>query len=87
VRHAQSEALDELEPTLRRLRALPGLREKSRGTFYRGSSAFLHFHEDPTGLHADVKLGADGFTRLRAQTAAERRALVRQVEEALSERT
>ena len=87
MRHARSEALDELEPTLRRLRALPGLREKSRGTFYRGSSAFLHFHEDPTGIHADVKLGDDGFTRLRAQTAAERTALVRLVEEALSERT
>jgi hypothetical protein len=87
MRHARSEALDELESTLERLRALPGLRETSRGVFYRGGKAFLHFHEDPTGIHADVKVGGDGFTRLRAQTAAERAAFVRQVEEALSERT
>lgn len=85
MRHARSEALDELEPTLEQLRALPGVREKSRGTFYRGSTAFLHFHEDPTGIHADVKLGDDGFTRLRAETAAERAAVVRRVKAALSE--
>ena len=31
---------------LAELRALPGLREKSAGTFYVKGSAFLHFHEE-----------------------------------------
>ena len=75
VRHARSEALDELEPLLEALRTEPGLNERSRGVFYRGRKAFLHFHEDPSGLHADVRLGA-GFERVRAATAGEREALL-----------
>jgi hypothetical protein len=71
VRHATAAALDELEPFLERLRALPGLVEKKRGVFYRRSRAFLHFHEDPSGLHADVRLGSD-FERFRVETAQER---------------
>jgi hypothetical protein len=83
VKHATPAALDRLEPLLGALRALEGLREKSRGTFYRGSKAFLHFHEDPAGLFADVKLAGSEFTRLRATSAAEQRALLRAVREAL----
>ena len=63
MRHATSEALDELEPLLERLRSEPGLVEKRRGVFYRRSKAFLHFHEDPSGLHADVRLGEEVRTR------------------------
>ena len=48
-------ALDALEPLLAQVRALPGLTEKSRGTFYARSRAFLHFHEDPAGLFADIR--------------------------------
>ena len=33
---------------------LPGLIEKKRGVFYRKSRAFLHFHEDPKGMFADL---------------------------------
>jgi hypothetical protein len=83
VRHATPAALDRLEPLLRALRGCEGLREKNRGTFYRGSSAFLHFHEDPAGLFADVKLAGAEFTRLRATTAAEQRALLGAVRRAL----
>jgi hypothetical protein len=82
VRHARAEALDELEPLLGLLRAVPGLRERSRGVFYRGSTPFLHFHEDPTGIHADVRLDGS-FERFRAQTQKERAALLRRVEAAL----
>ena len=46
------------EPLLARLRSLPGLVEKSRGVFYRKSKAFLHFHEDPRGLFADIRNAA-----------------------------
>ncbi len=59
MRHARGEALDQLEPALARLRAIPGLTEKSRGIFYKKARAFLHFHEDPAGLFADLR-GADG---------------------------
>lgn len=65
MKHAGPAALDELEPLIERLRAVPGLQEKSRGVFYRGSRAFLHFHEDPTGLYADVRSAAGDFDRIR----------------------
>ena len=83
MRHARSDALDELEPVLVQLRALPDLREKSRGTFYRKSQAFLHFHEDPAGLFADVRLGGADFTRMRVSTKAEQRALMTAVKSVL----
>lgn len=55
MKHAGDQALDQLEGLIERLRALPGLVEKKRGVFYRKSKAFLHFHEDPKGLFADVR--------------------------------
>jgi hypothetical protein len=59
MKHAGSQALDQLEPLIERIRAIPGLKEKSRGVFYLKSRAFLHFHEDPKGLFADLRT-ADG---------------------------
>lgn len=78
MRHATSVALDALEFTLAQLRRIDGLTERKRGIFYRGSRAFLHFHEDPAGFFADVKLGP-AFVRLDVTTAAQRRDLVRTV--------
>jgi hypothetical protein len=49
--------------------------EKSGGVFYRKSQAFLHFHEDPSGVHADVRTGEE-FERFRAETASEQAALL-----------
>lgn len=80
MKHAGPAALDALEPLLARVRALPGLKEKARGTFYRSSRAFLHFHEDPTGLFADLRLEGDDFTRMRVSTLAEQEALMRLLE-------
>ena len=82
MKHAGPQALDRLESLLTTLRGFPELREKSRGTFYRGSRAFLHFHEDPTGLFADVRVDID-FERLRVTTAKEQERLVRKVRAAL----
>jgi len=65
MKHAGPAALDQREPLLALLRDLPELREKSRGTFYRGSRAFLHFHEDPAGLFADVRIDAEFETSPR----------------------
>lgn len=75
MKHAGSDALDSLEPLLREIRLIPGLVEKSRGVFYRKSQAFLHFHEDPSGMHADVRVAAE-FARYRAETEIERQALL-----------
>ena len=85
MKHAGAAALDLLEPLLSRLRALPGLKEKARGTFYLKSRAFLHFHEDPAGLFADLRAhgGAD-FHRMRVETQDEREALWAVVEGCLS---
>jgi len=55
MKHAQAAALDKLEPLLERLRQIVSLKEKSRGVFYLRSKAFLHFHEDPAGLFADIR--------------------------------
>jgi hypothetical protein len=76
VKHAGPAALDALEPLLAELRALDGLAERRRGSFYRRSCAFLHFHEDAAGLFADLKRGGD-WERHRVSTARERQALLR----------
>lgn len=83
MRHATPAALDQLDDLLTALRALPGLKEKSRGVFYRGSKAFLHFHEDAAGLFADVRVGSE-FDRYRVTTKREQTALVRLVRDALT---
>jgi hypothetical protein len=78
VRHATDAALDRLEPLLSHLRELSGLVEKKRGVFYRRSDAFLHFHEDPSGLHADIRLERE-FERFRVETSMEQRELLKRV--------
>jgi hypothetical protein len=75
MRHATPETLQEIESLLEELRSVPGLVEKRPGIFYRRSKAFLHFHEDPSGLHADVRFGEE-FERVRAETDVEREALM-----------
>jgi hypothetical protein len=75
VRHARPEDLDRLAPLLEALRALPGIKEKARGVFYRGSKAFLHFHEDAGGLFADLRRDND-FERFPVTTAKERSAFL-----------
>ena len=54
MRHARDQDLDRVEDLLVQLRTLPGLTEKKRGVFYRKNRAFLHFHEDPKGMFADI---------------------------------
>ncbi|MEO8112954.1 MAG: hypothetical protein ABI655_01140 [Phenylobacterium sp.] len=77
MRHARAPALDKLEPLLVGLRALPGLVEKTRGVFYRRSRAFLHFHEDPAGLFADLGGTPDGeFERIDVTDEAGRARLL-----------
>ena len=78
MRHARDQDLDRIEGLLVQLRALPGLTEKKRGVFYRKSKSFLHFHEDPKGMFADISdpderidvTGAPGQARLMAMARA-----------------
>jgi hypothetical protein len=78
MKHAGPEALNALADLLEEIRQYEGLRERKRGSFYRKSSGFLHFHEDPAGFFADLKLG-DEYQRFPVNTAAERRALLRRI--------
>ena len=78
MKHAGPETLDTLADFLDQIRRHAGLREPKRGSFYRKSSGFLHFHEDPAGLFADLKIGND-YQRFRITTAAERRALLQRI--------
>ena len=86
MKHAGADALDRLEPLLKQLRGFPALKEKSRGAFYRGGRAFLHFHEDGGDFYADVRL-KDDFERLPATSAKQREALLKKVERALSHKS
>jgi len=64
MKHAGAGTLRQLEPLLRRLRSIPTLVERKPGIFYLRSSAFLHFHEDPAGVFADIKLNGGSFERV-----------------------
>ena len=83
MKHAGSEALSALGGLLDEIRSREGLVERRPGVFYRKGRAFLHFHEDSSGLHADMRVGA-AWERVRVETRAERRALLSRLGEALS---
>lgn len=77
MKHAGTAALDSLDPLLRELRKIPGLVERKRGIFYRGGTAFLHFHEDAVGLFADLRASAD-FDRYPVNSAKQITHLLRE---------
>jgi hypothetical protein len=79
MKHAGTAALAQLTDLLAQLRAVAGLTERKPGIFYRGSSAFLHFHEDPAGLFADAKIKGSGFERFPVNTPEERQVLLQAV--------
>ena len=70
MKHAGSDALDQLEPILEEIRRIDGVREKKRGSFSCRSVGFLHFHEDPAGFFADLKVG-DDYVRLPINTKSQ----------------
>jgi hypothetical protein len=73
MKHASAATLGRIEGLLAELRALPGLTEKKTGTFTLKGSAFLHFHEDPAGLFADVKVEGEWLRRaINSKTARAR---------------
>ena len=75
--HADDAALQRLQPLLRQLRALTGLREMKPGIFYLKGSAFIHFHDEAGALVADLKkAGGSGFDRYPVDTPPGQRKLV-----------
>jgi hypothetical protein len=76
LKHASAAALTQLEPVLAQVRLFPGLKEKKLGSFYLRGSAFLHFHEDPAGIFADVKLDGKVSMRFAMNSNAEHRLLL-----------
>ncbi len=79
MKHAGAAALRRLEGLLEEIRARPALQERRPGIFYHKSKAFLHFHEDPAGLFADLR-GAAGFERFPVNCEAERRRLLDRID-------
>jgi hypothetical protein len=76
MKHAGPKTLDRLEPLLRQIRDLGGLKEKSRGCFYLKSKGFLHFHEHGDDeIWADIGLG-DAFDRLPAMTTSQHKKIL-----------
>lgn len=78
MKHATAAALDRLTALLAEVRQLGQMKEKSRGVFYYRSKAFLHFHEDPAGLFADLGIGAD-WERMPVNSKNEQAELLRRV--------
>jgi hypothetical protein len=85
MRHARDEDLDRIDGLLDEVRTVPGLKEKKRGVFYLKSKGFLHFHEDPAGMFADLS-GPDGkgFERLDVTEAAGQRKLMTAIRRRMS---
>ncbi len=79
MKHAGAAALDRLAGLLEEIRARPALQERNPGIFYHKSKAFLHFHEDPAGLFADLR-GAAGFERYPVNSNSERRRLLDRID-------
>ncbi len=76
MKRATPAALGELDALLGKLRSLPGLVEK-RGIYYHGSRSFLHFHEDPSGLYADVRAPHGDFARFQLVSKEDQAELLR----------
>ncbi|HTT79361.1 MAG TPA: hypothetical protein VMF86_06755 [Stellaceae bacterium] len=85
MRHAGPDALAELADLLAGVRARGGLREPRAGVFYRRGRAWLHFHEDPAGLFADLRVG-DEWQRFRVSEPPERAALLSALDDAIAPR-
>jgi hypothetical protein len=83
MKHAGPDTLARIAPLLEELRTRPVLRERRPGIFELKSRAFLHFHDDPAGVFADVRL-AEGFVRLRVTSRSEQSDLLDRIDECLS---
>jgi hypothetical protein len=83
MKHADSTTLAKLTPLLEQVRQrIPPLKEKGEGRFYLKSTAFLHFHDDPSGIFADLKVQGD-WQRYPVNHATDYLALLQALDAAL----
>jgi hypothetical protein len=75
MKHAGADTLEALSDLLQSLRTRTTLVERRPGIFYVKGTAYLHFHEDPAGLFADLRLGGD-WQRFPVNSADERTELL-----------
>ncbi len=83
MKHAGPCTLARISALLDELRARPALREKRPGVFHLGARAFLHFHDDSSGVFADVRLGEE-FVRLRVTSRSEQADLLERIDDRVS---
>ena len=83
MKHAGPSTLARIAPLLEELRARRVLRERRPGVFEFKSRAFLHFHDDPSGIFADVRL-AEGFVRLPVTSSSQQADLLERIDDCLS---
>lgn len=82
MKHAGPATLARIAPLLEELRARTLLLETRPGVFALGSRAFLHFHDDPSGVFADVRL-VESFVRIPVTSASEQSDLLERIDECL----
>ena len=82
MKHAGADSLGQLTGLLGAIRSRPGLAERRPGILYRRGRAFLHFHEDPAGLFADLRDSGD-WERFRVTDPAEQAHLLAALDAAL----
>jgi hypothetical protein len=78
----KSSTLEGLKPLLDVLRAHPALRELRPAEFYLDDRSFVHFHEEPEGVFADV-LFTKGRVHMPVSSAAEQGELLERVDQVL----
>ena len=84
MKHANQDTLAKLSPLLEQIRSrVPPLKEKGEGKFYVKSVAFLHFHDDPVGIFADLKANGD-WQRYPVNTNEEYAALLDAIDRQLA---
>jgi hypothetical protein len=83
MKHAGPDALARIAPLLAELRSRSVLRERRPGVFELKSRAFLHFHDDPSGIFADVRLAED-FVRLPVTSSSQQSDLLDRIDDCLS---
>jgi hypothetical protein len=74
---------DCIEPLLAVLREYSALKEIRPTAFHLKGKDFIHFHEEPKGIFADVRL-SKGRVRMPVSTQQEQAELLERIEETLS---
>jgi hypothetical protein len=81
VKHAGERALTTIAVQLAQFRAL-SLKERSPGVFYFKSKPFPHFHEDSSGIYADLRVDV-AWERFAVAESSEWRKLLKRINDAL----